>query len=290
VIFSLVALLGYLPHVFAAACCSGSALVPSLITTDSAAQFALRTSHAAVIGSSRSDGSSLFHRASNSETTETLTFSGAYALDPRWQIHGEVLLQHRARDLDSVHGKSSGFGDVSAGGAFEAVEELYYSVWKPRVWLFTDLSAPTGRAASQSREGLRSDVFGRGAWAATLGIFALKTWRAFDVFLLGEHRRYFLTREVTTPGPTTAFDIGVGYNVGDWRFGFSCGPLWDVRVSADGATSTDSLVWNLGAQLSYAFGESWSMVASYNDQTLVGPTYNSPLLRSVGLLASLRFD
>ncbi|MBI3543740.1 MAG: hypothetical protein HY075_10755 [Deltaproteobacteria bacterium] len=275
----------------AAPCCSGSALMPALITTDSNAQLSARASQSTIVGSSHADGSSVFNRDGNDESATTFLMSGAYALDPRWQLHAEVPVSRRYRGIDATKLAHWGAGDVSVGTAFEAIQELRYNLYKPRVWIFGDLTAPTGRSIQESQSVLAADVHGRGAWGATLGALALKTWKSVDAYAMAQHRRY-LPRGGLTLGPATALEAGAGYNLGDYRFGASLGPTWEGAVAATGGVSSTEakLVWTAGFQASTVLQELWSLTLSYADQTLLGPTYNSPLSRSATLMATRRFE
>ena len=290
------------PGAQAAPCCSGSALVPTLITTDSNAQVAFQAGQSAVVGNSQSDGSSIFNREGNAEHTTAFQLAGAYALSARWQIHASVPFNRRGRTLDEASGSHAGWGDSSAGVALEALQELRYNPYKPRVWIFADLTAPTGNSIYEATDNLKTEAHGRGAWAGTLGAMALKTWGSFDAYVLGEHRRN-ATQTVSmdgqntrvTLGPTTAIDGGLGYSISGFRLGASLGPTWDgaVKTSAPSGEivqARSKLSWSVGMQVAYTFLDTWAFSASYSDQTLVGPSYNAPLSRGFMTTLTKRFE
>ncbi len=284
----------------AAPCCSGAVVMPTLITTDSKAQLAGRLMGTQAVGRSRMDGTSVFHRDGNTDNTVLWELAGAYALSPRWQIHGAVPVSLRARGIDSLKENHTGLGDVSAGGAFEALEELLFNPYKPRVWVFMDVTMPTGRSAYDDITPLAASVHGRGSWAATMGAFAGKTWGGWDAALSAQHGRSLPSRHdvngrsvLVRPGAVTALTAAGGHSFGELRLGLSVGPTWEQRTMSDYSSSrdtTDRLWWTVGAQASLMADDHWSFTASYNDQTLLGPTYNAVLGRSMGLAAIRRFD
>ncbi|MEW6055737.1 MAG: hypothetical protein AB1540_03910 [Bdellovibrionota bacterium] len=279
------------PLAHAAPCCSGTAVVPSLITSDASLQVSTRISQSGVVGNSREDGSSVFNREGNDESVTRVAVDLSYALDPRWQLHSGVPLNRRYRAIDARKSANWGIADLSLGAAFEAIEELSYHQVFPRTWIFADLIVPAGRAPDQSSDLLRSDVHGRGAWGGALGFFSQKSFKGFDAYLLGTHQRY-LPQGSFSFGSVFLGDIGLGYNPGQFRFGVSIGPQWEGTDSdPNGLTSQRSkLVWTSGVSMGASFQDAWSLVGSYADQTLFGPTYNSQLSRTFMITAMHRIN
>ena len=293
----------------AAPCCSGSALIPSLITTDSKGQMSFRASQSAVIGNSLTDGSSVFRGDENHENTTSMMISAAYAVTPVLQFHIETGINNRYRSLENHQDHDLGWGDLSFGTTYEAVEQYRYSIWKPRVWIFLDITTPTGQSVydrSQPQlDPLMTQVHGRGVWSLSFGAYALKTWQNWDAYFMAQHRRNLSrTVEVSgrktsiTLGATTALDSGFGYHwqlwtIG-WRLGLSLGPQWEAGTKTKSeATMTEGsprLLWNTAVQLSQSWTESWATTLAYADQTLLGPTYNAELSRAASLMVTHHFE
>lgn len=284
-----------------AACCSGSANLPSLITSDSAYQMGFTAGSETVIGSSFSDGSSIFRREGNDESTLQFRFAAAHAVSPEFQIHAELPFSRTYRAIDSARSTHWGPGDLTLGAAYEVVQEFVYHPLRPRVWIFTDLTFPTGRSVYESTEPMLTDIHGRGAWAVSVGAFALKTWIPWEVHLMLQHRRSFSrfaqvlgTSTQVTLGPITAIEAGTGYHLGNFRLGAAVNPTWEEPTQLDPAPSSTpgrtKLVWTVSLQASAALSDLWSVTATYADQTLLGPTYNATLARNLNLSVLYRMD
>jgi hypothetical protein len=281
---------------FGAACCTGAVVMPTLITNYGRGQVTVRTSGGRTIGRSRADGSAQFYREGNDESTSTTELSSAYALSDRWQLHGAIPANYRHRRIDSTAESHWGLGDVTAGLSFEALEEWDNHPLKPRAWLFFDVTAPTGRSIYDAPSPLATTSHGRGAWSGTIGTFILKVWSRWDAAFVAQHVRSLAASHTVNGlnksvqfGPITALTAVGGYNMGPYRLGLTLGPTWEQATIIDNSRGGDKLWWSIGAQASRTMGPHWMISLSYNDQTVIGPTYNATLSRSAAVTIAYRY-
>lgn len=279
-----------------ASCCGTSAVAPAIISGDDRAQITTSLSFASVIGDAPDEGLAVFRGSSNLERATTLKLDGAYLLSDRWQVGATVPFAYRSRQTPGLNDYASGVGDIGLTAAYEALPELVYSPWKPRAFVFSTLTLPTGTSAYQSTSSLAVDALGRGFYSLALGGLALKSFGKWDVNVLGELHRS-LPKTFSTvraiPGWGASLGIGGGYNVGAFRFGLSLTPSYEEGIVSEGAAgrtkASYQLVWSTAAQLSYLPSLDWSVSATYVDQTLVGPAVNVALNRTVGLVLQKRW-
>lgn len=280
-------------RVYAAACCVTSSSMPALITEYARAQTALSTAYSSAIGTSSSSGSSLFFGDERDENVFKTRVSQALTVSDRWQIHASFEILRRSKRLSNQREKSWALGDTTVGASYELVPEFTYHLIRPRVFLIATAITPTGKSIADDTSLLATSASGTGSWGFSGSLHALKTWTRWDLVFTAQHTRYLSQkrtigrREVRyRPGALTVLDIGGGahtslFNV-PTRLGLSTGPEWQ-------ATPLRRLVWNTEASLAVTPTQNWSTTLSYLDQTLLGPTYNSTLQRSIRLLLSKRF-
>ncbi len=287
------------PSIYAAPCCSGSVVAPSLITTESKAQVLARMTASQVVGRSRSDGTAIFNKSGNDDYSYVIDMAGAYAVTPRLQINGSVPVNVRYRGVSTASESHAGLGDVSIGVGYELLQELYYNPYKPRVWIYTSVSAPTGRSIYDNPSVLGASAHGRGHWSAALGAFALKTWGRWDASFGAQYGRSLPARHNVgsssvrvSPGAVSTLSTAAGVSFGRFRTGVLVSPVWEQKTVSDLGVGEEGnkLWWVVGAQVSAVIGDTMSIIAAYNDQTILGPTYGATLNRSASLMAQYRFE
>jgi len=276
----------------ASACCASSTAAPSLMTEDSKAQTTLSSSYSDTIGHSSDDGSSVFYNEERSDTVLRFRLSQTIALDDRWQISASTDLLRTEKKLSGARESTWAWGDTSLGASYEILPEYTYYPIRPRVFLSSATFLPTGRAADARSDRLGTNVSSNGAWGFAVSGHALKTWSRWDTSLTSQHVRYLSqTRTVGrnqvrfNPGALTTVDLAGGFHSAVFglpsRFGLSVGPEWQ-------ASAAPRLVWNVGGSVSVTPHQDWAASLNYNDQTLLGPTYNATLSRQATLRLTKR--
>ncbi len=287
----------------AAPCCGGSSLLPSIITADDSAMVSITTTQDAVRDDVLPDGTIYPRADGDSEWTQTLKLSGAYRFLDRFQAGADIPLVRRYLSVSGQSANALGVGDIAFNAAYEVLPEYSYSVWKPKVFLFTRWLLPTGRSIYEATDPLGTDIFGRGFHELSLGTVITKTWGGFD-FLVEAEAHWTLARTfVDNTGITTDFHSTWGYSAllaagyspgkGAFRIGASLSPVFDASRIFDSAGSigtTDSqLAWALGLQASYKWSDEWSSTIAYADQTLFGSSHNVTLSKTISLIILRRF-
>lgn len=287
--------------VSAAPCCSSNAVAPALLTGDERLLLGASFSREVVVGDAPENGSLLLRARNDEEVTSTLRLDAAVLLEDRWQAGAIIPLMQRSISRAGLQDDATMIGDLRLNVAYEAIPEWEYSTWKPKGFVFTQLTLPTGRSIHESRTYSAVDVAGTGFVSLSFGALLVKRWSTWDVFLLPEVR-YSFEREFRSqddsfsisPGWGAAVAIGAGWNSGAWRTGLRLHPSYAQAattrwVNAE-SRSAHRLSWNTSADLSFMFDEDWTLAANYTDQTLLGPTVNSTLSRSFTLSLQRKWD
>jgi hypothetical protein len=287
---------------FASPCCAGSSATPALMSGDERIQMSLLTSRSTVIGDAPAHGIPVFRSASDDEVTLTHRLDAAVLLDDRWQV-GFILpvVQHSVRN-HQVNETHTAPGDLRFNLGYEALPEWTYSEWKPKGYVFTQLLLPTGRSIHETTMLSAADASGSGFFTAALGTLLIKRWSSWDAQLLPEvhysfARRFQAGTLQVTPGWGMSFTLAGGYSIGPFRVGFRLQPLLNqaqhFEFFSDDLVRTAStarrLLWTTGTELTYLHSDHWSMSATYTDQTLLGPAYNTTLSRSLALAVQRRW-
>ena len=278
---------------FGAACCGGGSSFPSLIVGDDQSQLGFSSSYANVVGDAPATGLPIFRSATDHETISTLTIDGAMLLSDLWQGGFALPVARRARSTSSASSSAFGLGDVSLTTGYEALPEWSYSEWKPRGFVFAQLSLPTGGNIYDSSDIYATDARGRGFYTLSAGFNLMKTWDLWDATFRGALSKSLPRTFQGADGSSTHVDPSFGLNAalgvgaspgrGDWRMGLTLNPSYEGSSNV----ASSMLIWNTSVDVSRVFDRAWALSLSYSDQTLMGPAWNVALNRTVAL--SMRY-
>lgn len=299
------------PLVLAAACCGSSSVVPSLITSDDRFQISGRTSYAGVVGDVNPSGTAIFRANDDNESIQVLQLDGAALVSDSWQVGAKVPVVRQQRASGDVSEQATGFGDTALSVGYEFLPEGLYSPIRPRGFLFSQLTFPTGPSIYESTSSFAMDARSRGFFAAGFGTVLTKNLEPWDFSFVAEAHQPFarsFTNSLTggslhaSPrwGGSLSLAAGhtpklLGRNV---RFGAAVTPQYEgpIRTQTGNANvgvntnmSSSQLVWNTSFQASYFPNMDWTLMLSYNDQTLLGPAHNTILTRSVAFFVQKRW-
>lgn len=289
---SLFVILPALAH--GASCCGGGFAAPSLITGDNKAQLTGSYSRSEITDDV--DANSLWRRRDEREMSETYKMEGAHIFWDRWQAGASVPVIRRSR----AENISSGLGDVAATLGYEYLTDWDYNPWRPKGIGFLQLTAPTGRAASESTSPFLLDARGRGFWALGAGSILTKSVGRWDLFLTGELHRSLSKRVNNSqfqgtlePGFGQSFGAGLGWNLASWRLGSSLTWTFEdpVKVKGDFDSQGAAQRFATGSlSASYLFERDWAITLAYYDQTLFGDPSNTSLERGGTFSLQKKFD
>ena len=279
--------LGLIRHAAAAACCGGGFAAPAMIVGDDKAQVTGSFTHTKVI--SDVDSLGIWYPREQSEQSETFRLEAAHIAWDRFQFGASIPVVQRS---GKGH-QSTGFGDISETAGFEALPEWDYNVWRPRGFVYLQLTNPSGRDVNESRAAFQLDARGRGFWSTAIGAILTKTYRDFDFFVnLDLHRSYdhhFATSQASGelhPGWGGNFSLGAGYNLQNWRFGSELTWTYEDPVRATGDLPSSGALQRFATAsfaVTYLFKGELSTNVIYSDQTWFGEPNNTTLGRSVSL-------
>lgn len=287
---------------FGAACCGGTANIPSLISGDDSAQISTTLISSQVVAEAPVGGGIKYRKNNDRETAQTLKLDGATLFSDRWQMGFTIPITRRARSRGPAEASASGLGDISLNVGYEALPDWSYSYWRPKGIIFLTTTLPTGSSIYDARELYRIDSRGRGFYSLSAGALIIKSWGLWDASLVAEAHHPF-SRTITNeagelnlkPGWGTSGSFGVGVSPlnGDFRIGLSLSPSYESPVATEGIVSGQGekvVLWTSTAQLSYMVSDLLSMSLTYSDQTLIKASDNSALNRTVGFLMQKRWE
>lgn len=278
----------------AASCCGGGSNLPSLITGDNRAQIGLTLSNASEIGRTNSTGTPTFWNENKDKSTQVASIKGAYLFDNFLQFGVETsLLSKKYVDDKGMNESDSELGDTSLVSAYEFMPETSSSFTNPRGFSFFKLTIPTGTSNFENQNPGLTDVSGKGLWTASLGMAFTKVYRGFDYQVMAEghhslERTFIKSDENVSPGPGTSAILAVGYSPSRtmWRFGAALSPHYEskktITTNSKVITTSEEYYWDSSISASYMVGD-YGYTASYVDQTLIGPTKNTTLSRTISI-------
>ena len=290
-----------------APCCAGSNSVPALITGDEASFLSIGLSTGSTLADAPAKGQGLpvfRDDLSAKESRQALVLNYSKLLDgDRWQAGATLPVFVNSLENAGHRKSQASLGDVSCTLGYEAVPEWEYSEWKPRVFTFVQGTFPSGKSIYQSNGLLFSDVGGLGQYQGAMGAVAIKRWSRFDANFVLKLARIFSRSFSSASAPGTDVDssygisssLGIGYSFAErLRFGLSLAPEYQSSYAVASGRSLEQtsfkLAWNTGLSLTYLAGLNDSLVLGYNDQTWVGPAFNTALLRTASLSFTHRIE
>lgn len=270
------------------ACCSSGAFFPSLVGSDDWAQLGTSFQGSTVIGSSSSDGESTFLNDQESDRSMSQQIYGGLRLFGEWQAGASFGWYGRERNVYEASESSMGLADTLMHLTYDPLPEWAISA---------SLLIPTAPNPYESRESLRTDSFGRGLWTPSISGVYRESWAPWDLHA-SSSLRFAVGRDFERPvlGEVSVESIwglsavmGAGYQWNLWRLrsGLSMGVHWDEGVQERDRFQVRSagyrMVWDVTADVSIPLPLETRLLMSYKDQTLMGPTQNSELARSISL-------
>ncbi len=284
---------------WAAACCGGNNLVPSLISGDQRTQVTATTAYSRVLGEVPIEGATQWRDEADVESRSSMRLDAATLLSDRWQVGLSLPVVRRFRERNGVQAQAMGVGDVAVHLGYEVLPQWTYSPWKPKGWLFASLTAPTGVAPENSTALYQIDSLGRGYWNVALGGMLLKTWADWDVLFLAQVNQSFakiLTSDagdfILRPGLGGSAALGIGWSRDALRIGVNGSVLYEGAVATQGLVDevgTRQISFPLSLQVSYLISDAWSLGALYSDNGWFGPQ-NVTLNQSISLVVQTRWD
>lgn len=284
----------------AAPCCGGGGNLPGLILGNEKLQLGMSGSYSTVVGDVSSDGHTTFRSDEDVEDSYLVSFSTGFLLSDRWQTGASISSGYRVLDRASVVNSGAGWGDVRAHVGYEIMPLWTYSVWRPKGFVFAHFTVPTGKSTFDSKEAGAVDSFSQGFWSSGLGFVAVKTWKVLDATFLGQiqysfPRHFREPREISVaPGFQATGQLGFGWSpgAGSFRVGTRGGPAWrqggESELYGETSVGVDRLVWDATIEANWMIGSEVSLSAFLTDQSLLGPSNNTMLSRSVGLTIQYR--
>jgi hypothetical protein len=272
------------PDAMGAACCGSSVAVPAIITGDDRAQVSASFSHMEIFTDVGSD--SIWRRRARSETKETLKLEAAHIFKDRWQAGATVPL---------VDGEQ---GDLSLNVAYEFLTNWDYHPWRPKGFVYFQMTAPTGISPYDGKP--PGDVTGKGFYTPSIGAFLLKDVGRWD-FYSGLLLRQPLARDFETadssgrlhPGLGGQLSLGAGRRLSrELRLGALLVWEYDDPIKVTGPTPSSGAVergCSAVASASYDLNGEKTVSFAYTDQSLFGSPTNTSLGRTVSVFFQKRW-
>lgn len=275
-------------YAYSAACCGGASSLPNIITGDFDQQISASIDQSIVIGSSDYDSTVVFKDNPWSKQKQILNFSYAKLFRDyyQWGIKTKII-----KNIEESQSYSS-IGDTQIQFSYEFLPELHFSKWKPRGYVFSSLLLPTGSKYSGDTNLL--ETTGNGTYTLQIGLAFKKIIKKYDLISVVEiHQRSpnDLGTESINYALGTSITMGAGISpekFNKWHFGTSIKLNYEGPQYSNISSSTSESYWmNWGLNCSYMLNDLNSLTLSYLDDTLLGPSKNQELNRSISFRYTL---
>lgn len=267
---SLLILLFAAPSARAASCCGGGMAAPAILNGESKAQLGAELAQEKILDTVGSDG--LWRRRQNSSEQQRIQATAAFLLSDFWQVG--------AQSGFAKNFQQTALADSEIFLAYEWLPEWDYSVWKPRGVLALKSHFPTGHSVYEIQNSQDTLLSGSGFYSLGLFSFMQKSFQAWDAqFSLDLHRSFSRRfsaiaggEQKLRPGWGSIIMLGMGYSLGDWRFGIALSPQYE-QTPGDSFSRRISTAFSL----SKMWGADWSSQLSYTNQRWLGSPLNTYL-------------
>lgn len=278
--------------VYAAACCGGGSALPVLITGDYKGQIVFTGANSAVTHDSNQNGKISERDGRQSQVAESVMLSAAYAISPLWQIGTSIPYKVNSHSAGSAEESSRGLGDIKLQIGYEFLPEYYFSLWKPRGFLFIEQTIANSSSTYDADKPLRSDSLGNGFYTTAFGVSFIKTIYSFDYLFMGEihqgfKRRFDVGESSFTVKPSIGYSglVGAGHNFSNTNLRLGGTILYSREgkrsfVGDISSISNSSHFWEVGISISYLIND-LSFSLNYKDQSFLGKAINTPLSKSI---------
>lgn len=279
-------------NTFSAACCGGGSGSSALIFSDHRAKLTTSYDNTAYVYYVDAEGNTEKRDKNSQEVLEKFSLSYSYLTDNFFQFSVNSNISKVTKRNNLSEESSSNLGDTTLGMAYEFFPEKYYSVWKPRGFIYLNIKMPTGNSKHEiGTEGINStDTSGIGLYSPSLGIAWFKVYKSFDftvdTFLQGYFDRRFDSRKVERGfSYFSSFSFGYSPNSRNLRFGSTISYKKDGESKiekSNGRIEKDSVVklWTLSISSSYMINDRNSFGVTYRDQTVFSESRNTDLERA----------
>lgn len=268
-------------EVFPAACCGGGGALPSIILNDDRWSLKAGASSAFAVADSESSGESRWRDDPFSDRSMTYTLSGVFRISDRFQSGLRTAFRERRLENRS----HQAFGDSRFDISLEPFPPYTYQAWRPRFFLLGSLQIPTGSSTYEVQDP-NLESTGSGFYTPGVGLLIQKTFDVWDYLIYGE-LKFQLSRDFDRdrikPGKIYSGRAGIGYSFKVFRWGLSAGPSYEEKKEFVRGRSMQptKMLWDADIDMSVRFSDEVSSSIAYADQTLIGPTWNARLERSL---------
>jgi len=279
---------------WAAACCVSQGGISSLITGDEAIKASIGAAYSQTIADAQIDRTVTYRRNDDHEYRLNYSADLGVILFDRLQLGATLPWTRRTRTVGETSRTHTGIGDIRASLAYEILPEWEYSSWRPKAFIFAQLTIPTGNSIHTTQGLYTIDVTGRGFFIPSVGGILLKSWGDFDAsFSIEAHqpisRSFGDSQYAPGIGASSALSFGFTPLNGDIRLGSSISLSYDQATQVSGLEGGEGEPQQLNAlsfQIGWAVQDDLSVLLNYQDDLLMGGSHNFPLNR----MASLRIQ
>lgn len=281
---------------FSAPCCGAGFTIPSIITSDDKAQFALSYTQSKIYADVFTNKD--WKKRIENDVSEIYKFDASHIFNDRFQAGFSLPYQIRERS-GALEDSSSGLGDLSLQFGYEFLPDWDYNPYRPKGIGYISIIAPTGRSIYESKDGSGIDSRGRGFWGLGIGSVLTKKWGKWDINSNAEIHYSFpktvsnkFYQGTITPDYGGQLSIGGGLNIKKFRLGTLASWFYEGPIDASGDTNSQGELKRfstLGLLLSYMLTDQDSLILNYSDQTLLASPYNTSLSKSLTLFYQRRW-
>lgn len=284
---------------YAASCCGGGSSFPGLITGDYKAQVGFSVSQQNELGKAYDEGNYVYYEKNKKRIRQNYSLYMSSMISERAQIGAKATFIHTDYKNPSLSESESIIGDSEVSFGYEFLQERSFSWWRPRGFIFTATTIPTGKSNYDSKTSLYSDVSGKDQWAQSLGLSFIKIIRTWDLLsLMQVGNRFAANKGDTKISDSQFFSTLIGAGISPFNSAFRLGinlsyfqeSSKEVHFGSKLIRTQKEYYYEMTSSLSYAYDPDFSITLNYSDQSILGPAQNTTISRSVGMLFHKRWS
>jgi hypothetical protein len=286
----------YKSSLFAGSCCGGGAGTTQLMLGSTKSVWRVQMQEQNVLADTNAQGKIIPRTQETSEAIRTYQISTSHAINELWQMGLVVPWIEKFRFMDESWQSEQGLGDLSVNLGYEFYPEYSRHQFITQAFWFLQITLPTAPSLFTTNRLDLLDTRGQGHTLYSTGLLLNKRLRTqqvvFQASVTYRENETFdngvLTKNLTiktSPSIDHNLNISHSYFISDqWstHFGISRTYIENKASSVFIGEKQSSLVYPVIMGLIYGY-EQFDFSLLYQDDMIVGPSFNHVLGRSVSL-------
>ena len=276
----------------AAACCGGSSVAPLIMSKEAQSIVSFSMVKDSITHNASSSGEVQKKSSEFNTIIDQLNISGIYSLTPFIQIAGLVTYLNKYSQTTNFSESSSGIKNATLQMNYEFMPEYFYSLWRPRGFVFLNLTLPVGKSIYESSKAYQTDALSSGQYSSNFGVLFKKNWSEWDFSFATSIAHYFSRNfkqnsEIINVGGNQQIscnlEAGFSPNSGALRLGVSLDFAYQSKKEiSESSLTTKNYHLGLGLSGIYQFSN-FIIGINFLDQSYFSIAKNKALTKAIGI-------